>query len=65
MPPLGDRTAFKMDRYVEFIGADGKPRVIAKTIWAIIDRATMRAIRVPLEVVRPFLRADQLHGTPA
>jgi acyl-CoA thioester hydrolase len=41
---------------MEFVGADGKPRVRAKTTWAIIDRATGRPLRVPPEVAEPFLR---------
>jgi len=43
------------DRYVEFIGADGKVRVRAKTQWAIIDKALGRPIRVPPEVIAPFI----------
>ncbi len=51
-PPKGAR----FDRYMEFVGDDGKPRVRAKTTWAIIDRATGRPLRVPPEVAEPFLR---------
>ena len=43
---------------MEFVGADGKVRVRAKTQWAIIDKAAGRPIRVPVEVVAPFLAAD-------
>jgi len=50
-PPKGAR----FDRHVEFIGADGKPRVRARTTWAIIDKASGRPIRVPAEVAEPFL----------
>ena len=50
-PPRGAR----FDRHVEFLGSDGKPRVRAKTTWAIIDRATGRPLRVPAEVAAPFL----------
>lgn len=46
----------RFDRHVEFTGADGKPRVRAKTTWAIIDKATGRPLRVPPEVAAPFLR---------
>ena len=46
----------RFDRHVEFTGADGKPRVRAKTTWAIVDRATGRPLRVPPEVAAPFLR---------
>ncbi len=45
----------RFDRHVEFIGEDGKPRVRARTTWAIIDKASGRPIRVPPEVAAPFL----------
>lgn len=46
----------RFDRFVEFLGEDdGKPRVRAKTTWAIIDKASGRPIRVPDEVAAPFL----------
>jgi len=50
-PPRGA----KFDRHIEFVGADGKPRVRAKTTWAIIDKASGRPLRVPAEVSAPFL----------
>ena len=45
----------RFDRHVEFVGDDGKPRVRAKTTWAIIEIASGRPIRVPPEVAAPFL----------
>ncbi|MEQ7873753.1 acyl-CoA thioesterase [Sphingomonas sp. ASV193] len=45
----------RFDRHMEFTGADGKPRVRARTQWAILDRATGRPLRVPAEVIAPFL----------
>jgi acyl-CoA thioester hydrolase len=45
----------RFDRHVEFVGADGKPRVRAKTTWAILDKASGRPIRVPPDVIAPFL----------
>ncbi len=51
-PPRGAR----FDRHVEFVGEDGKPRVRAKTSWAMVDRASGRPLRVPSEVAEPFLR---------
>ena len=39
---------------MEFVGDDGKPRVRAKTTWAIIDKASGRPLRVPPEVAAPF-----------
>ena len=50
-PPKGAR----FDRHVEFVGADGKPRVRAKTTWAILDKSMGRPLRVPAEVAAPFL----------
>lgn len=47
----------RFDRFVEFTGKDGRPCVRARTMWAIIDRASGRPIRVPPEVVAPFLKA--------
>jgi acyl-CoA thioester hydrolase len=45
----------RFDRHVEFTGADGRLCVRARTDWAIIDKALGRPIRVPAEVVAPFL----------
>ena len=45
----------RFDRFVEFTGGDGKVCVHAKTQWAIIDKASGRPIRVPAEVVAPFI----------
>ena len=48
----------RFDRHMEFVGEDGKVRVRARTFWAIIDKAAGRPIRVPPEVVAPFLRQE-------
>jgi acyl-CoA thioester hydrolase len=50
-PPQGARFV----RHMEFVGADGKPRVRAKTTWAMLDKASGRPLRVPPEVAAPFL----------
>jgi len=47
----------RFERNVEFARADGKICVKAKTDWAIIDKATGRPIRVPPEVIAPFISA--------
>jgi acyl-CoA thioester hydrolase len=47
----------RFDRHMEFVGADGRLHVRARTSWAIIDRASGRPLRVPPEVVAPFLAA--------
>ncbi|HEX2803097.1 MAG TPA: thioesterase family protein [Sphingomicrobium sp.] len=44
----------RFDRFVEFTGEDGRACVRARTVWAIIDKASGRPIRVPPEVVAPF-----------
>ena len=48
----------RFDRFVEFTGADGKTSVRAKTQWAIIDKALARPIRVPPEVIAPFVTRE-------
>ena len=48
----------KFDRHMEFLGEDGKIRVRARSWWAIIDKAAGRPIRVPAEVIAPFLSAE-------
>ena len=45
----------RFDRFVEFTGEDGKICVRARTQWAILDKASGKPIRVPPEVVAPFL----------
>ena len=45
----------RFDRFMEFVGDDEKVRVRARTYWAIIDKAAGRPIRVPPEVVAPFM----------
>ncbi len=50
-PPRGAR----FDRHMEFVGEDGKVRVRAKTTWAVMERASGRPVRVPPEVIAPFL----------
>ena len=48
-------TGARFDRHMEFVGADGKVRVRANTQWAIIDKTSGRPIRVPPDVIAPFL----------
>jgi acyl-CoA thioester hydrolase len=49
----------RFDRHMIFVGDYGKVRVKAKTQWAIIDKAAGRPIRVPAEVIAPFLGVDE------
>ncbi len=48
----------RFDRFMEFTGPDGKVCVRARTQWAIIDKALARPIRVPREVIAPFIAAE-------
>jgi len=48
----------RFDRLVEFTGADGRICVRARTVWAIIDKASGRPVRVPPQVVAPFLSPE-------
>lgn len=48
----------RFDRHMEFSAADGKVYVRARTDWAIIDKALGRPIRVPAEVVAPFMGSE-------
>ena len=45
----------RFDRFVEFTGPDGKTCVRSRTQWAMIDKALGRPIRVPAEVIAPFV----------
>ena len=45
----------RFERLMEFTGADGKTCVRARTQWAILDKSAGRPIRVPPEVIAPFL----------
>ena len=45
----------RFDRLMEFVGDDGKVRVKARTTWAIIDKGLGRPIRVPPDVIAPFV----------
>ena len=47
----------RFDRVVEFTGPDGRTCVRARTYWAMLDRASGRPLRVPAEVVAPFVGA--------
>lgn len=45
----------RFERRVEFRNAAGKVIVSARTVWAMIDTASGRLMRVPPEVAAPFL----------
>ncbi len=45
------------DRFVEFVGDDGRVHVSARTSWALLDRASGRPLRVTQAVMAPFRAA--------
>ena len=45
----------KFDRFMEFTGEDGKVYVRARTIWALLDKASGRPLRVTAEISAPCL----------
>jgi acyl-CoA thioester hydrolase len=52
---VGTPKGARFDRFVTVSAADGQPRARAVTIWALIDAASGRVVRVPKEVAAPFL----------
>jgi len=51
-PPRGAR----FDRLIEFVGeGDGKPKVSARTTWAMIEIESGRLMRVPADLAAIFL----------
>lgn len=52
--PAGPQGA-RMPRHVVFRDAAGKVLVEVKSMWALIDRETMRIARIPRDMVAPFL----------
>lgn len=44
----------KFDRYMEFAGDDGTVHVRARTVWALLDKASGRPLRVTQAVIAPF-----------
>jgi len=45
----------KFDRFVEFTGEGGKLHVRARTVWALVDKASGRPLRVTAEIAAPFV----------
>ena len=55
---IGEAQGARSERLMEFSGPDRKICVRAKTQWAIIDKALGRPIRVPAEVIAPFVAQE-------
>jgi acyl-CoA thioester hydrolase len=52
---VGTPKGARFDRHVLVSGADAKPRARALTVWALIEAASGRVVRVPADVAAPFL----------
>ncbi|MDD3798541.1 MAG: acyl-CoA thioesterase [Novosphingobium sp.] len=50
-PPQGARFV----RCVDFVDGKGKTIVGARSVWAMIDKASGRPLRIPSEVAGPFM----------
>ena len=48
----------RFERFIEFAGPDGRLCVRSRTQWAMIDKALGRPVRVPADVVAPFLTQE-------
>ncbi|WP_419814909.1 acyl-CoA thioesterase [Glacieibacterium sp.] len=55
---VGTPQGARFERFVEIAGPDGKLRVSARTVWALVDPASRRALRIPAEVAAPFLQVS-------
>lgn len=53
---VGTHKGARFDRFVEIAGADGRLKAQAETMWALVDPATMRPLRVTEAIAAPFLR---------
>ena len=52
---VGTPKGARFDRHVRFTGDDGRVKVEAVSVWALIDRATSKLLRIRPEVAAPFL----------
>ncbi|MDO9489670.1 MAG: thioesterase family protein [Sphingomonadaceae bacterium] len=52
---VGTPQGARFDRFVEIVGTDGSLRVSARTVWALVELATMRPMRIQPTMAAPFL----------
>lgn len=52
---VGEPQGARFDRFVDIVGPDGRVRVSARTVWALVELASMRPNRIPREMAAPFL----------
>ena len=55
---VGEPQGARFDRFVEIVGPDGRIRVSARTVWALVELSSMRPIRIPSAMAAPFLAAN-------
>jgi acyl-CoA thioester hydrolase len=47
----------RFDRLIRILGPAGDTRMESRTTWVLVDRARLRPLRMPADLVRRFLRA--------
>ena len=59
---VGAYKGARFDRFVEIAGDDGRLKARAETMWALVDPATMRPLRVTEAIAAPFLQVSPSAG---
>jgi acyl-CoA thioester hydrolase len=47
----------RFDRLIRICGPEGDRRLEARTTWVLVDRARLKPLRVPADLIRRFLQA--------
>ena len=55
---VGTPKGARFDRHCRFTGADGRVRVEGVSVWALLDRATGRLLRIRPDIAAPFLEGN-------
>ena len=56
---VGTPKGARFDRHFRFVDADGQVKVEGVSVWALLDRATGRLLRIRPEFAAPFLDQSQ------
>ena len=56
---VGTPKGARFDRHFQFVDADGRVKVEGVSVWALLDRATGRLLRIRPEFAAPFLDQSQ------
>ncbi|MGB3721233.1 MAG: acyl-CoA thioesterase [Pacificimonas sp.] len=62
---VGAAKGARFDRHVEIHGTDGMLRVKAHSWWAMLDRQTMRPLRIGSDIIEHFSHGDTSASTDA